>query len=551
MNGDGIADLIVSAVGADPAGGTDAGRSYVVFGKTSAFAATLALTTIAAGTGGFVVDGESGTDGSGKSAASAGDVNGDGIDDLIVGANLADPPAGANGGRAYVVFGKTSGFGTVIQLSAIAAGTGGFVVNGQCASDQLGAAVSSAGDVNRDGFADLLLGVRSASPAAVVAGGRVYVVFGKDFTSTVTHAGTTGGDNFSGTGAADDMVGGLGDDTLAGKGGADALSGGAGNDTLSVSDLTFVRVDGGTGTDTLALDGAGMSLNLTAIGDLRLLNIEAIDLTGTGNNSLTLTKLELLNLSPLSNTLKVSGNAGDVLTFDLVNWTKGATVSGFTTYINGQATLQAGTAITVQCFVQGTKILTAQGEVAVEALAVGDEVPVVDGPNRLIRWIGHRTVRLEAHPKPKDMRPVRVRAGAFGPGAPHTDLFLSPDQAVFVDDVLIPVRYLIDGVSIVRERAVSVTYYHIELADETGAAVHEALWAQGLTVESCLETGCWESFANSGVTRLYPEFVPSPNAVARAWEALGRAPLTVRGPAVEAVRARVAASRQKSTARAA
>jgi large repetitive protein len=76
---------------------------------------------------------------SGRSVSSAGDVNGDGLADLIVGADLSNPAAGIYAGRSYVVFGQT---GTAaIELSAVAAGTGGFVINGQCAGDYSGVSV--------------------------------------------------------------------------------------------------------------------------------------------------------------------------------------------------------------------------------------------------------------------------------------------------------------------------------------------------------------------------------------------------------------------------
>jgi hypothetical protein len=76
--------------------------------------------------GGFVINGEAKYDYSGFSVSSAGDVNGDGLDDLIVGANCADPSGKLDAGRSYVVFGKQDNTDAT-NLSAIAAGTGGFV----------------------------------------------------------------------------------------------------------------------------------------------------------------------------------------------------------------------------------------------------------------------------------------------------------------------------------------------------------------------------------------------------------------------------------------
>ena len=156
VNGDGLNDLIVGAFGAN----SRKGKSYVVFGKKDTTA--IDLSAITSGTGGFVINGESETDNSGISVSNAGDVNGDGLDDLIVGAEWADPENKEKAGKSYVVFGKKDT--AAIDLSAIVAGTstGGFVVNGESTLDYSGFSVSNAGDVNGDGLNDLIVGAFDA-----------------------------------------------------------------------------------------------------------------------------------------------------------------------------------------------------------------------------------------------------------------------------------------------------------------------------------------------------------------------------------------------------
>jgi hypothetical protein len=97
--------LIVGAQYADLNGKLGAGRSYIVFGKTDSTAVD--LSAIASGTGGFVINGENAYDLSGYSVSTAGDVNGDGLDDLIIGAFGSDPSGKSTAGKSYVVFGKT------------------------------------------------------------------------------------------------------------------------------------------------------------------------------------------------------------------------------------------------------------------------------------------------------------------------------------------------------------------------------------------------------------------------------------------------------------
>ena len=175
VNGDGIDDLIIGADDAYTNGG-NSGRSYVVFGRSSGFTSPLQLSALD-GTNGFKLDGETASDYSGSSVATAGDVNNDGLDDLIVGAWLADPN-GSYSGRSYVVFGKTGGFASPLPLSSLD-GTNGFKLDGEVAGDLSGISVATAGDVNGDGSGDLIVGAYGADPNGKSDSGRSYVVFGR------------------------------------------------------------------------------------------------------------------------------------------------------------------------------------------------------------------------------------------------------------------------------------------------------------------------------------------------------------------------------------
>ncbi|MBE9006066.1 FG-GAP repeat protein [Fortiea sp. LEGE XX443] len=176
INGDGIDDLIIGAKGADPNGRSSAGESYVVFGSSSGFEASLNLSSLD-GSNGFVINGINAGDRSGTSVSSAGDINGDGIDDLIIGAFFADPNGQYDAGESYVVFGSSSGFGTSLNLSSLD-GSNGFVINGVDQYDSSGISVSSAGDINGDGIDDLIIGARYADPNGRSSAGESYVVFG-------------------------------------------------------------------------------------------------------------------------------------------------------------------------------------------------------------------------------------------------------------------------------------------------------------------------------------------------------------------------------------
>jgi len=182
VNGDGIDDFIIGISST-----SDGGNALVIFGSRNGLGtdidgkSVLETGTLAPASG-FLITGDGANDGAGESVAGLGDINGDGFDDLIVGAPGGDDN-GSAAGESYVVFGRASGFGTVVEgrstvnLSALGINEG-FIITGAAAGDESGESVSAAGDVNGDGFADLLIGARHNDLGASDAG-EAYVIFGK------------------------------------------------------------------------------------------------------------------------------------------------------------------------------------------------------------------------------------------------------------------------------------------------------------------------------------------------------------------------------------
>ncbi|MEM9001941.1 MAG: Ig-like domain-containing protein, partial [Cyanobacteria bacterium P01_F01_bin.86] len=177
VNGDGIDDFIVSATeDVINAGAEDAGESYVIFGSSSIGSNAPLDASDLDGNNGFVIEGLARNFSLGESVSGAGDVNGDGINDLLIGDPAATPDgASFTAGEVYVIFGSVGlGNSGSLDLSTLD-GNNGFVFNGVgdvvgSAINRVGSSISGAGDFNGDGVDDLIIGARNSDQSYVVFG---------------------------------------------------------------------------------------------------------------------------------------------------------------------------------------------------------------------------------------------------------------------------------------------------------------------------------------------------------------------------------------------
>jgi FG-GAP-like repeat/RTX calcium-binding nonapeptide repeat (4 copies) len=303
----------------------------VILGRSGGFPADVNLSSLTAAQG-FKLTGP--PQGVTESISGAGDVNGDGYDDVIV-AQLSE--SGDLHATVYLVYGHG---GTFSELPlADLDGTAGIKLYTDAPNGaSSGLFANGAGDVNGDGFDDI-----------VVGDGSGYVVLGGDFRGEATFLGTPGDDVYHSGAGSQTLIGGLGNDTLDGGPGIDVMRGGAGNDTF-IFDALDRRVDGGSGNDSLKFAGSGQSLDLSGKAGTVYTGLEAIDLTGTGNNSLSLTAHDVVKLSDTTNQLTVNGNAGDSISSTGQGWVAGAddTIGGilYHNYTSGAAHLHVQANVT-------------------------------------------------------------------------------------------------------------------------------------------------------------------------------------------------------------
>jgi Hint domain len=144
------------------------------------------------------------------------------------------------------------------------------------------------------------------------------------------------------------------------------------------------------------------------------------------------------------------------------------------------------------CFLSGTKILTAGGERNIEDLAVGDLLPTMFGGLRPVQWIGrYRYTKSEpSKPWAESARPVRIASSALAPNVPHADLYVTAAHSLLIDGVLVPAELLINGTTITRHepKGDEMEFFHIKLES------HDVVYAEGVPAETLLDVS--ESFAN-------------------------------------------------------
>jgi hypothetical protein len=160
---------------------------------------------------------------------------------------------------------------------------------------------------------------------------------------------------------------------------------------------------------------------------------------------------------------------------------------------------------TVVCFAEGTRIVTPNGEDAVENLRAGDMVLAMrDGQAGFepLRWVGFMDVAVPRNAAmAAKTAPILIKAGAIAPRMPARDLRVSPDHAMEINGHLIPAKHLVNGSSIIQEIwCKRVRYFHLELE------AHGLLLSEGTWSESYLDDGNRHAFNNTAMTGLFLDF---------------------------------------------
>lgn len=343
------------------------------------------------------------------------------------------------------------------------------------------------------------------------------IVAQSDDTDDGANEGTSGDDILLGGPGSDTLSGRSGDDIIRGRGGDDDLSGGSGNDAI-FGGAGDDRIQGGSGDDQIS-GGIGDDSISAGSGD-DIINAGAGDdsvRTGSGSDTIVYSGEfgddVIVDFNPDEDVIDLTAFTG-VTSLDQLTFTEDGddtiitaeefegsiTVRG----VSAQELKDSG-AVEVACFLEGTAILTPDGERAVETLRIGDKVTTIDGLSRRIKWVGIRSFSTRFVKNSKRLMPVTVTAGALGADLPVRDLLLSPGHSLYLDGVLVNADLLLNGANVhQRFDGDRISYFHIEL--ETP----DVIFANGAPAETYVNDANRRQFSNwQEYGLLYGEDVPA------------------------------------------
>jgi len=440
--------------------------------------------------------------GAGGDGGSGNDViDGTSGNDIIVGDGSGGGGGGAGSSNSSVGTAGTGGAG----------GGGDDIINGGAGNDIIvGDGFNGEdGEVGTSGF----FGAGGAGGTAGIGGGNggagkksVSGLDGKDATE-LANTGGAGGDGASGGNGVDgsgDLVSGADTNgtiynfingqlenfgTLAGTSngfgaGADTLDGGEGSDNLF----------GLGGGDTFVVDlSDGESGDIDTIWDFNAAEGDTVKILGEDG---------VTDISINMATGSLAGESGNIAGTQNISADDSAIY-----FADGSALLLKDHQFSAPepCFLTGTLVtMNDGGQKAVEQLAIGDSVQASDGSSHAIKWMGQRQVSVQ-FADVKSQNPICITAGALGDNTPVNDLYVSPDHAMYVDEVLVQANALVNDVSIyqVAEMPEDFFYWHIELAS------HEIILAEGAATETFVDNEARNRFDNAAeFDALYPNAEP-------------------------------------------
>jgi Hint domain len=261
------------------------------------------------------------------------------------------------------------------------------------------------------------------------------------------------------------------------------------------------------GFDSIGIDtGASWTLGGNSAGLLNGLKIDGITSRDTIDLTDTVATTDSFNSSTGVLTLFNAGNA-EIGTLQLELNTL---IAGTTFAVNSDE--HGGTDITTNaiCYLRGTSIVTAQGEMAVEDIKIGDLVATRSAGLRPVRWIGRQSFSNRFVRNNRSKIPVHIRPGALGAGLPARELFVSPGHSMLIGEVLILARQLVNGITITQDlaavQAESIEYYQLEFDG------HDCILAEGTWSESFADgPGLREQFHNiADYVAEHPDYVEPP-----------------------------------------